>query len=191
MLARTALPDYAPSAGRARVAEHAVRLVESTDTVAIDAGPTAYAVATALPREFAGSVITHSMPVMQLLADEATEAHLVALGGELLAERCALVGPTTEAALAGLRARTVFLSPHSVDGRGLYACSPAEASVERRLTDIADQVVMVATAEAFSSSAPALVGPLRRLSRLITDKAPPPDVRAALVSEAVPVEVVG
>ena len=39
------------------------------DTVALDAGPSAYELARALPDGFTGSVITHSMPVMQLLAE--------------------------------------------------------------------------------------------------------------------------
>ena len=37
----------------------------------------------------------------------------------------------------------------------MYAGSPAEASVQRRLIDIADDVVLVATPEAFARSAPA------------------------------------
>src|SRR3982751_6325913 len=89
-------------------------------------GPTAYALARALPEDFSGCVITHSMPVLQLLAERAGAIRMVALGGELLADRRAFVGPTTEAALDQLRARTFFLSPYAIDSRGTYARSPAE-----------------------------------------------------------------
>ena len=128
-------------AARRRVAALAVELVGDTDTIAVDAGPTAYALARMLPEDFKGSVITHSMPVVQWLAEQPAGSRLVALGGEFRADRHAFVGPSTEAALAGLRARTFFLEPAAVDSRGLYAGSPAEASLQRRLMDIADDVV--------------------------------------------------
>ena len=112
------------------VGRHAAGLVGPTDTIAIDAGPTAYAIARALPKEFSGCVITHSMPVLQYLV-ERPSVRVVALGGELLADRHAFVGPTTEAAVTQLRVRTFFLSPAAVDARGTYSGSPAEASVQR------------------------------------------------------------
>jgi DeoR family transcriptional regulator of aga operon len=164
---------------RDRVGSHAAGLVGTTDTVAIDAGPTAYAIARALPREFGGCVITHSMPVLQFLADRPS-VRVVALGGEFLADRHAFVGPTTEAAVAELRVRTFFLSPAAIDARGTYSRSPAEASVQRGLIDIADQVVLVSTQEAFSSSAPARVAPLNRLRAWVADRWPPADVADAL-----------
>ena len=58
-------------AGARRVARRAAELVGAGDTVALDAGPAAYELARALPDDFTGSVITHSMPVMQLLAERA------------------------------------------------------------------------------------------------------------------------
>src|SRR4051812_50026292 len=40
--------------------------IHASDTVVLDAGPIAYAFAQAIPEDFAGCVITHSMPVPQL-----------------------------------------------------------------------------------------------------------------------------
>jgi DeoR/GlpR family transcriptional regulator of sugar metabolism len=150
-------------AGFRRVALRAASLIGAGDTVALDAGPSAYALALALPDDFTGSVITHSMPVMQLLAerihagriDRAAGPRLVALGGELTVDRRAFVGPTTLDALAGLRARTSFLDASAVDVRGVYAGSTAEARVASGLADIADEVVLLATRDAFTASAPA------------------------------------
>jgi DeoR/GlpR family transcriptional regulator of sugar metabolism len=105
---------------------------------------------------------------------------VVALGGELLAGRHAFVGPTTEAATAQLRVQTFLLTPSGIDARGLYAASPAEASVQRQLMDIADDVVVVVTREAFRTSAPARIAPLDRLTRLVTDQRPPAELASAL-----------
>jgi DeoR/GlpR family transcriptional regulator of sugar metabolism len=173
-------PDEVHTKSHERVANRAVGLVGGTDTIAIDAGATAYALARALPEDFDGCVITHSMPVLQLLAERRGPTRIVALGGELLTDRCAFVGPTTEAAVAQLRVRTFFLSPFAIDSRGMYARSPAEASVQRSLMDIADDVVLVSTQEAFARSAPARVSPLDRLTAFVADGWLPPDVSAAL-----------
>ena len=165
---------------RAGVAERAAALVAPMDTIALDAGPTTFALARALPAEFRGSVITHSMPVLRLFDERPSAATAVALGGELLAERHAFVGPATEAALEQLRARTFFLSPAAVDAHGVYARTPAEASVQRRLIEIADRVVLVATSEVYATSAPARIAALHRLTTLISDRPPPGSTAVAL-----------
>ena len=52
--------------------------------------------------------------------------------------------------------------------------------MERGLTEIADEVVLLAPAGAFTGSAPALVAPLDRITAVVTDRYPPPAVAAAL-----------
>jgi DeoR/GlpR family transcriptional regulator of sugar metabolism len=179
----TVLGPASDRSGLRRIARRAARLIAPGDTVAIDAGPSAHELARALPGGFSGSVITHSMPVMQLLAQRvagSADPRLVALGGELTAARQALVGPTTVATIAGLRARTFFLDAAAVDVRGTYACSTAEAQVARGLADIADEVVLLATGAAFTGSAPVLVAGLDRLTAVVTDEPPPDAVARAL-----------
>ena len=176
------------------MARRAAELMNGGDSVALDAGPAAYELARVLLDDFTGSVITHSMPVMQLLAERATAAtgpRLVALGGELTGTRQALVGPTTLDAIAGLRARTFFLDAAAVDVRGTYACSTAEARVDRGLTEIADEVVLLAPAAAFTGSAPALVTTLDRLTAVVTDGSPPAAVASALDRAGVALHVAG
>lgn len=170
-------------AGPQRVARRAAELLGVRDSVALDAGPAAYELARALPDEFTGSVVTHSLPVMHLLAERAADPsgpRLVVLGGELTGARQALVGPATTDAIAGLRVRTFFLDAAAVDVRGTYACSTAEARVERGLAEIADEVVLLAPATAFTESAPALVARLDRLTAVVSDGFPPVAVAAAL-----------
>jgi DeoR family transcriptional regulator of aga operon len=89
-----------------------------------------------------------------------------------------------------LRARTFFLSPFAVDARGAYARSPAEASVQRSLMEIADEVVLVVTREAFTRSAPARVAPLDRLSAVVAEPWMPPEVVDTLRRAAVTLHVV-
>jgi len=131
--------------------------------------------------------------VMQLLAERAAAPdgpRLVALGGELIGSRQALVGPTTLDAIAGLRARTFFLDAAAVDVRGTYACSPAEARVARGLAGIADEVVLLAPAGAFTASAPALIATLDGLTAVVTDVPPPAALAAALDRAGVALHIV-
>jgi DeoR/GlpR family transcriptional regulator of sugar metabolism len=174
-----------------RVGARAAGLVEAADTIVIDAGPIAYALAQAIGNEFSGCVITHSLPVLQHFDLCATAARTVALGGELLPDRHAFVGPTAEVAVAGLRARTFFLTPAAVDARGMYARSAAEATLQRRLLEIADRVVLLATGQTFSSSAPARVACLDRLTAVVADGRPPAEVAAALRRLGVVPHIVG
>jgi DeoR/GlpR family transcriptional regulator of sugar metabolism len=96
-----------------------------------------------------------------------------------------------EAAVADLRVRRFFLSAGAVDARGVYAHSQGEAGVQRRLMDIADEVVLVATEETFTTSAPAVVGPLDRLTAMVCDRRPPDELACALRRAGVVVHVVG
>src|SRR3954471_17826248 len=75
----SAFPD-AHARSQERVARRAAGLVGASDTIAIDAGATAFALARALPEDFGGCVITHSMPVLQLLAERTGGVRMVSLG---------------------------------------------------------------------------------------------------------------
>jgi DeoR family transcriptional regulator of aga operon len=177
------------AAAQTRVGRRAARLVGDEDVIGIDAGPAAYALARALPESFSGTVITHSLPVMQLLIDRDAAAQLIALGGEFRPDRAAFVGPVSTSALGELRVRTLFLAPAAVDSGGIYANTPSEAAVQGRFASIADRVVVLAAAEATAAAAPALIAPLERIARLVTDEAPPPEIRAALFRASVEVDV--
>jgi DeoR/GlpR family transcriptional regulator of sugar metabolism len=182
-------PADGDEGARRRIALCALTLLGDDDTIAVDAGPTARELAQILPRDFRGSVITHSMPVMQLLTQRPAAPRLVALGGELLPARQAFVGPATLEAIGQVRARTFFLAAAAVDPRGVYARSSAEAGVERRLMQIADRVVLLAPHGVFAESAPALVGPLSQLSAVVTDRPPPPVVASALTRAGTTIHV--
>jgi DeoR/GlpR family transcriptional regulator of sugar metabolism len=175
-----------------RLARRAAELVAPGDTVALDAGPEAYELARVLADGVAGTVITHSMPVMQLLAERnggGTGPRLVALGGELTHARQALVGPTTLDAIAGLRARVFFLDAAAVDARGTYACSTPEARVARGLAGIADRVVLLVSRRAVRGSAPALVAGLEQLDVAVVDEPPSPSLAAAFARAGVTVHM--
>ncbi|HET9646604.1 MAG TPA: hypothetical protein VFP34_00025 [Microlunatus sp.] len=101
------------------IAEAAVSLLTPTSSIAVDSGTTCYAVASALPRNFRGSVLTRSVPVLQQMLLH-PEAIVLGLGGELLAESQVLIGPRTTAAALEISVDVFFLGANSVDVNGVY-----------------------------------------------------------------------
>jgi DeoR family fructose operon transcriptional repressor len=158
----------------------AAALVREADTIAIDAGRLGYEIARALPEEFRGTVVSHSIPVIQLLMSRPRPPRVVGLGGEVTARVSAFVGASTVAAVDGVRVRMLFLAPDALDDRGAYAHFDAEASVQRALLNVADKSVVVARHNCFTDSAPLLLGVLDRLDALVTDERPPNKMERAL-----------
>jgi DeoR/GlpR family transcriptional regulator of sugar metabolism len=179
-LAMTAVHESSRDAAGMQIGRCAAALVQEADTIAIDAGRLGYEIAGALPEQFRGTVVTHSIPVIQLLMRRPRPPRVVGLGGEVMARISAFVGTSTAAAVEGVRVRTLFLAPDALDDRGAYAHFDAEASVQRALLSVADKSVVVARHNCFTDSAPLLLGTLDRLDAVVTDERPPNTMERAL-----------
>ncbi|WP_193317963.1 MULTISPECIES: DeoR/GlpR family DNA-binding transcription regulator [Streptomyces] len=153
--------------------------VTDDDVIAIDAGTTAFQLAAALPTAFHGTVVTHSVPVIDLLMDRPA-ARGIALGGDLYAPSRALVGSLTVDMARRLKVRTCFLGAAGVDERGVYAAADVERQVKETLMDIAERVVLLVGARKFSATAPVRLCGWDRLDAVVADAGPPPAIRAAL-----------
>ncbi|MGK5683293.1 DeoR/GlpR family DNA-binding transcription regulator [Actinoplanes sp. URMC 104] len=158
----------------------AAGLVERGDTIAVDAGRLGYEVARALPGDYRGTVVTHSIPTIQLLMSRPRPPRLVGLGGEVTPRISAFVGAGTVAAAQGLRVELLFLGVDALDDRGAYARDDAEAAVKRALIGVATRIVLVARHDSFTGSAPLRLGLLDRFHALVTDERPPSCVEQTL-----------
>lgn len=167
------------AAGKRRTAAAALRLLDDRDTVAVDAGTTAYQFASMLPETFAGCVVTHSVPVIQLALASA-RVRLVGVGGDLHHPSKAFVGPMTVDAVSRLRLRTFFLGAGAIDARGVYVGTDVERPTKQALMGIADSVVLLADATKFHTSAPVLLCGLDRIDTVVTDRVPEGEVAVAL-----------
>lgn len=176
--------SHANALAKQRVADAACQLIADTDTIAIDAGTTTCALADSLPETFSGSVVTHSIPVLQHFVANATTP-VVGLGGDLYPPSKAFVGPMTVDAALYLRVRTFFLGAAAADERGLYVASDIERPTKHALMEIADQVVLLADHTKFSKSAPVLLCRLDQLTAVVTDQQPPEPVCARLAEHNV------
>ncbi len=178
------------AAAKKAIAATALTLVGDTGTIAIDAGTTAYALAQAIPHTFEGTIVTHSVPVIQLLLNR-RRGRVVGLGGELLHESQAFAGQMTVDAARGLRVETLFLGAAAVDDRGVYVATDNERPTKLALIEVADRVVLLADHTKFGISAPVLLCSHEQVTTLVTDTAPSPATAAHLRTTGTQVIVAG
>ncbi|GAA2437207.1 DeoR/GlpR family DNA-binding transcription regulator [Actinomadura vinacea] len=167
------------AAAKRRIAARAVELVDDHDAIAVDSGTTPFALAEALPPTFGGTVITTSIPVIQLLLHR-EDVHVIGLGGNAVSNREAFAGPMTLEAAARVRARTMFLGAEAADARGLYIIADGNPDVQLRLMENSDRSVLLIDHTKFERPGPVLLTPLDRLDAVVTDERPPADIERAI-----------
>jgi DeoR/GlpR family transcriptional regulator of sugar metabolism len=177
--------DQFEADSKATLASIAVRLLSPGQFVALDAGSTNLAIARALPRGMALSVVSNAPAVASVLAGR-PEIDLHLLGGRYDPRSGGVLGTRTCRQAAELRPHIVFVGACAVDAaRGVTAFSPEEADLKQVLVGSAATVVTVATADKLGKSATFAVVSADRLDHLITELGAPSDVIVALRSMGV------
>lgn len=156
------------SEGKRRIGQAAAAMVPADATVGIDAGTTALEVANALPEDFSGCVVTHSVPVLAVMMSR-TSARTIAVGGELSQENQALIGPSAARFVGDLRLGTMMLGVAALDARGVYVRSELELAVKRAMLDVADHVVLVCDASKEDAVGTVRVCDIDRIDTVVTD----------------------
>jgi DeoR/GlpR family transcriptional regulator of sugar metabolism len=162
-----------------RMALTASRLVRHNDTIALDSGTSSYDLAVTLPDDFTGTVVTPSVPIIQLMLNRPL-TRLIGLGGELIAPSQAFAGPFTSEIASRLRVRIFFLGAVGVDARGVYVHTDVELGTKLALMAIAEEVVLLADSEKMDKTATVQLCPLDRLTAVVTGQEPPPETADAL-----------
>lgn len=132
------------SAKRA-IAAAAARLVEPGASVALSAGTTTHAVASALLGIPRLTVVTNSLRVAEVLHESGRDDLAVVLTGGQRTPSDALVGPVAVAALRGLHVDWLLMGVHGMDAEaGFTTPNLEEAETNRALVASARQVAVVA-----------------------------------------------
>lgn len=174
--------------GKQAIARHAARLVEPADSIGLDAGTTALALAQTLPDSYIGTVVTHSVPCLDALMNSGN-AQVIALGGDLHRPSRAMVGPSTTERARQLRLRTFFLGAAAMDERGIYVSADIERATKLALMSVADRVVLLADGSKCARSAAVRLCGFDAIELLITDQPLPQRLADVLAEEGIGVEV--
>lgn len=172
------------SEGKVAIARVAATLIAAQDSIAIDAGSTTLHLLDRIPPDFAGTIVTHSVPVVAAAMDS-SRFRVIMLGGDLLRDSAALVGPLSVEAAMRVRVRTFFLGAAAIDERGVYVAADMERPTKLALMDVADRVILLVDHSKFAGSAPVLLCGLDRLDGLVTDRPVAAAVSNALAAAGV------
>lgn len=177
--------DTVGAAQKQAIARRAAELAAGAATVALDAGTTVAAVA---PLLRVGTVVTHSLPVIELLT-RAPAGQLIASGGHYQPDTRAFAGPLAEETLRSVRADIALLSATAVGAEGLWGTNVLDAAIKRVMARQAARVVLLADAGKLGQAAPVRIAALGIVDVLVTDDRADPALLARFADAGVAVEV--
>jgi DeoR family transcriptional regulator of aga operon len=152
-----------------RIGRAAASLVREKETVFLGSGTTVLEVARNLRDRRQLTVVTNSLPVLNVLAGQ-KEITVISLGGMLRESELSFIGHITEQALAELRVDKVFMGTRGLSlEHGLTNDYLQETLTDRAILKIGHEVVIVADYSKINRVSTALLAPLNVMSALVTD----------------------
>jgi DeoR family transcriptional regulator of aga operon len=157
---------------KSRIARAAARLIQPSQTVIIDSGTTANALAMELAKHppEALRVVTHSLDVAAALANS-PGISVVMIGGVLRHISHSFVGPQAERMLLELRADHFFLAVDGFDlENGLSTPDILEAQVNACMVRVSREVTVIADASKFGRCSMSVIAAVECVKRVVTDQ---------------------
>jgi DeoR family transcriptional regulator of aga operon len=163
-----------------RIGQAAAALIQDGETIFLGSGTTVVEVARALRSRHALTVITNSLPVINVLAD-LPDITLVCLGGILRPSELSFIGHITEQALAEVRADKIVIGTRAISlEQGLTNDYLPETMTDRAILKAGREVIVVTDNSKFGRVSTVLLAPIESIHTIVTDTRIPAD----FVSEA-------
>ena len=163
-----------------RIGGAAAELIHDGDTIVLGSGSTVLELAFSLKERHNLTVITNSLPVMNLLA-EMPEITLVSIGGMLFPTELSFIGHIAEQALEEVRADKAIIGVRAINlEQGLTSEYLPEAKTDRAMLHAAKETIIVADHSKFGRVSAALLVPIEGVGTIVTDTQTPGDFIAGL-----------
>ncbi|MUJ19073.1 transcriptional repressor AgaR [Aliivibrio fischeri] len=147
----------------------AAQLIENGDTVILDSGTTTREIASNLKSLEQAVVMTNGLDVAMELAS-ASSIEVLMSGGVLRKKALSFSGSQAEASLKNYRFDKVFLGVDGFDLRsGITTHNEQEASLNRLMCDISEQVIAVADSTKFGKRSCHMIREFGNIDILVTD----------------------
>ena len=154
---------------KTRIGRAAAELVADKETIFLGSGTTVLEVARHLRERKNLTVITNSLPVLNMLAGF-KEITVICLGGMLRDSELSFIGHITEQALTEVRVDKVIIGTRGVSlEHGLTNDYLPETLTDRAILKIGREVIVVADATKVNRVATALLAPLESMQTFVTD----------------------
>jgi len=152
-----------------RIGQAAASLVDDKETIFLGSGTTVLEVARNLRGRRQLTIVTNSLPVLNMLAGQ-KEITVISLGGMLRESELSFIGHITEQALAELRVDKVVMGARGLSlEHGLTNDYLQETLTDRAILKIGREVIVVADYSKINRVSTALLAPLNVMSTLVTD----------------------
>ncbi|MDO4574401.1 MAG: DeoR/GlpR family DNA-binding transcription regulator [Planctomycetia bacterium] len=149
------------------IGAYTAQMIPEGDTVLLDGGSTAFAVARNLVRRQL-TLVTNSLPVANLFAADAG-SELILLGGSVCPRTGVVRGPYTDVMLRELRVRRAVISAAGIDSDGFYNNNVLLVETERTIHRIANELIVVADSSKFGHKSLAHICSLDAVNHIVTD----------------------
>lgn len=146
----------------------AASLIKDNDTVVLDSGTTAVAIARSIKAKNV-TVITNSLDVAAVLEDN-QDIELFMTGGQIRWNTRAMVGALAEKALSALRVNLAFVGVNGFDEKGFTTPNMIEAQTKRKMIEIADRAFIVTDSSKYGKTQFCLISELEGISGIISDE---------------------
>jgi DeoR/GlpR family transcriptional regulator of sugar metabolism len=172
------------------IGQAAAALVQPGETVFLGSGTTVLEAARALRGRLGLTVLTNSLPVVNVLAG-AEGMTVICLGGMLRESELSFIGHITEQALAEVRADKVFIGTRAISlEHGLTNEYLPETLTDRAILKAGSEIVVLADHTKFGRAATIRLAPLESIQTIVTDKGTPQDFIESVQERGIGVVVV-
>ncbi|HIC90029.1 MAG TPA: DeoR/GlpR transcriptional regulator [Anaerolineae bacterium] len=167
-------------AEKERIGKRAAALVEDGDSIALDVGTTTLEVARHLRDKTDLTVITTSLPIATVLANQ-PNIRLIVTGGILRPGEQSLIGELAIRAFQDFYVDKAFIGIGGIAWKeGLTEYNLEDAQVKKALIRSAKERIVVTDASKFGRVTFAAVAPLNEIDKIVTDALPDARLLAAL-----------
>lgn len=177
--------DQEQAEEKTRIGLAAAAQVRDGETVFLGSGTTVLEVARALRAHPDLTVITNSLPVVNVFAGQGS-INVICLGGMLRDSELSFIGHITEQALAEVRADKVFIGTRAISlEHGLTHEYLPETMTDRAILKAGQEIIVVADHTKFGRAATVLLAPLESIHTLVTDQAASQEFTDAIRSRGI------
>src|SRR3954449_8350885 len=169
------------SAAKARLAEAAVDLLTARETIFLDSSTTTYYVARRLVETgLAATVLTNSLPVMELLFKEGGPGlEVIGIGGTLRRLTRSFVGPFAVRTVQGHFADRLFFSVKGIASNGMLTdADPLEAELKRTMIEQASDTVLLIDHSKLEVRGLSVIAPIADVTTMVVTDLEDPQVDA-------------
>lgn len=157
------------TAEKSKIGKAAAKLIQDEETIFLGSGSTVLEVAENLKGKKKLTVITNSLPIINLLVQD-SNIKLISTGGFLRQSELSLIGHLVETALSELRADKVVISIQGIHlQHGLTNNDLAETMTDRAICHFSPNVILVADHTKFQKTKASFVAELSAIRTLVTD----------------------